>query len=119
MQISAPEQLSLTAFLRQHRSLSLSLLALVAALVAVTALGIATSSSAPLNDTTTCARWSAAHQSQQMAYAQLYLQEHGSLPGGARDSLSVYNEINNSCLAAYNSGDEDTVTLLKASRGDY
>ena len=112
-------QPSLRAFVLKHRFLSLSAAAVIVVLAAFTALGIATSSSAPLSDATTCARWSAARQTQQQAYAELYLREHGSLPGGATDTLSVQNEINNSCLAAFNSGDEQTVTLLQASRGDY
>lgn len=112
-------QPSVRAFLLKHRFLSLSAAAVILVLAGFTALGIATSSSAPLSDTTTCTRWSSAHSAQQDAYAALYLREHGALPTGARDTLSVENEIDKSCIQAFSSDDEDRVTLLQATQGDY
>lgn len=112
-------QPSLRTFLLKHRFLGLSALAAILVLAGFTAAGIATSSSAPLSDATTCTRWSSAHQAEQDAYAALYLREHGSLPNGARDTLSVENAIDNSCLQAFSSSDEDRVTLLQAAHGDY
>jgi len=112
-------QPSLGAFLSKHRFLALSAAAAILLLAGFTAAGIATSSAAPLSDTTTCTRWSSAHQAQQDGYAALYLREHGSLRNGARDTLSVENVIDNSCLQAFSSDVEDQVTLLQAAHGDW
>ena len=112
-------QPSLRRFLLRHRFLSLSAAAVIVVLAGFTALGIATSHSAPLSDATTCTRWSSAHQGQQDAYAALYLREHAALPSGARDTLSVEGAIDKSCVQAFSSDDEDRVTLLQAAQGDY
>jgi hypothetical protein len=89
-------------------------LALLIAMLAFFALEILGPRAGPVSDSTSCSQWSSANQAQQSAYARLYVKEHGSLRGGARDAASVLAAINTGCMQAFGSDVPDTVNVVQA-----
>jgi len=67
-----------------------------------------------VTDSTTCTTWGSTNQTQERAYALLYVREHGPFPSGARDPASVVAAINNGCGEAYVNDVEDNVTVVQA-----
>lgn len=111
---------SLRAFIARNKRLSISAITVVVALLAaVVILGVAGSGAWHVRDSTSCSGWSSANQSQQTAYARLYVNEHGALPSGASDLASVKATIDNGCLSAFGYDEADTVNVVQAIKGQY
>jgi hypothetical protein len=102
------------ALFARHKLLGIGAVALLVLLLAIIAGGILSSSTAVVNDASTCATWAAANQTQQQRYAQRYVREHGPLPGGATAAASVVTAISNGCNDAFSNDVEDSVTVLQA-----
>jgi hypothetical protein len=76
--------------------------------------GLVSAKPVVVSDATTCTSWGATNQTQQRAYALLYVREHGPVPSGARDPAAVIAAINNGCSEAYVNDVEDNVTVVQA-----
>jgi hypothetical protein len=107
------------ALIARHKRLSLSVLAIVAVMVALLVIGIASSNAGAVSDTATCSAWSSANQGQQQAYASLYIREHGALPGGATSAARVQAAINRGCMQAFGSDAADLVNVYQAINRQY
>ncbi len=70
--------------------------------------------SARVTDVSTCSAWSSANQNGQQAYAETYLHEHGSLPGGSKVPANVIAAINNGC-GHFDNDVQDNITVVQAS----
>jgi hypothetical protein len=68
---------------------------------------------------TSCTQWSSSNQSEQQAYSERYLSEHGHLPSGGTGVPAVEAAINAGCMAAYASDEEDAITVLDAIERRY
>ena len=113
------ERLTLRGLAADNRALSFGALAVLVALAAMIVLAAVQSGAWGVTDSTACSRWASANQSQQAAYARLYVREHGTLPSGARDATSVEDAINFGCTEAFSFDEADTVTVLQAIRRQY
>jgi hypothetical protein len=105
---------STRALIAQHKVAAISAVVVLLLLVAFIVGALASSTPIVVSDSSTCTTWSSANQSQQAAYAREYLQEHGSLPGGARTSASVLSAINNGCNDAFDNDVQDDITVVQA-----
>jgi hypothetical protein len=108
------EPWKMPAFMTDRRAISIAVVALLLVMAAAIGLAALSAGGAAVADSTTCAGWGSADQSQQRAYAGLYVREHGSLPGGATDVASVEAAINDGCMQAFASDVSDTVTVWQA-----
>jgi hypothetical protein len=113
----AAEPWTVRALFARHKAFGIGALALLAVLIAFTAVGVLAASPLVVSDSTTCTDWGSANYNQQHAYALRYVREHGSLPGGGRAPASVVAAITNGCTQAYANDVEDTVTLVQAVKG--
>lgn len=103
--------------IRTHKPVAIGVLVLVVVMLAGIGVGILGRSGAAVSDSTSCQGWSSASQSQEQAYARLYITEHRSLPNGATNPNSVVAAINAGCMQAFDADVEDSVTVLTAIRG--
>lgn len=110
---------SIRAFAAEHKRLTAALLVVVVLLAAAVIVGTLGARISHVTDATSCSGWSAATQAQQQAYATLYVQKHGALPGGARDTASVEDAINTGCIQAFSFDEADTVDVLQAINHQY
>lgn len=102
------------ALFARHKLIGISAVALLVLLLAIIVGGVLASSTSVVNDKSTCATWSSANQTQQQAYAERYLREHGSLPTGSTSPASVVAAINTGCTNAFNNDVQDTITVVQA-----
>jgi hypothetical protein len=104
----------------QHKRAALALVALVAVMLVSILVPLLGSKGQPAaSDSTTCSAWGSANQSQQIAYARLYLTEHGPLRDGDASPAGVITAINNGCAQAYGDDVSDTTTVLQAISGNF
>ncbi len=113
------EQWSLLAFIARDKRLLFGALAVLAVVVTVVVLEIVGPKVTSVADSTSCSQWGSVTDTEQIAYANLYLKEHGTLPGGATGVANVEAAINFGCVQAFSSDEEDTVSVLQAIRGQY
>jgi hypothetical protein len=104
------------ALFARHRTVGISVLVLLAVLVAITVGAILASKPLVVSDSTTCAGWGSATYNQQRAYARGYLQAHGTLSSGATSPARVVTAINDGCAQAYANDVQDTATVVAAIR---
>lgn len=97
---------------------AVSLVLLILLLVIVVG-GILAARPAMVTDSTTCTAWGSANQTQQHAYAQRYVRDHGPLSGGVTNPASVVSAINNGCGEAYANDVEDNVSVVQAIKGQF
>lgn len=116
---SKGELWTLRGLLARHKMAGLAVLAGIALLLAMLLLAIFGSKAGAVTDATTCTQWGSANQSQQSAYARLYVREHGPLRGGATSPASVIAAINNGCTTAYGDDVSDNVTVVEAISGNF
>jgi hypothetical protein len=102
------------ALFARHKVLGIGAVALLVALIAIILGGILASSTVVVNDASTCATWSAAKQTEQLAYGQRYVRAHGALAGGARDPASIVAAINAGCTKAFDNDAQEDVTVVQA-----
>ncbi len=102
------------ALFARHKVIGISAVLLVALLLAIIVGGVLASTTSVVNDKSTCATWSSANQTQQQAYAERYLREHGALPNGSSNPASVVAAINTGCTDAFNNDVQDTITVVQA-----
>jgi hypothetical protein len=102
------------ALFARHKLVGISAIVGLILLLAIIVGGILASSNVVINDASTCSTWSSANQTQQQAYAQRYLHEHASLPGGARIAADVVTAINTGCTDAFDNDTQDTITVVQA-----
>jgi hypothetical protein len=110
----ATEVWTTRALFARHKAVGISAVALLILLLAVVVGGILASNTAVVNDSSTCATWAAANQTQQQAYAVRYVRKHGALPGGSRAASSVVEAISTGCNDAFSNDVEDNVTVVQA-----
>jgi hypothetical protein len=70
-----------------------------------------------VSDSTSCTQWGSSNQSEQHAYGELYLREHGRRVASTVSGVEA--AINAGCMAAFASDEEDTVTVLDAIEKNY
>lgn len=105
------------ALFARHKVIGISAVALLLLLIAIILAGILGSSTVVVSDSSTCATWSSANQTHQLAYAHDYLREHGALPSGARTPSSVVAAINTGCTTAFDNDAEEDVSVVQAIKG--
>ncbi|MGN6868986.1 MAG: hypothetical protein ACTHMY_11360 [Solirubrobacteraceae bacterium] len=105
------------ALFARHKLIGISAVALLVLLIAIILAGVLGSSTVVVSDSSTCATWSSANQTQQQAYGRRYVQERGALPSGARTPTSVVAAINTGCTQAFDNDAEEDVTVVQAIKG--
>ena len=115
----SPEDLRLRSLIAHHKWFARSALAVLVILVVMFLVAVLGPKAGAVTDSTSCSQWGSSNQNEQAAYARLYVREHGPLSGGATSVAAVESGINNGCLAAYSSDEEDTVSVLKSIRKEY
>ncbi len=115
----SPESMTLRSLIARHRLLALSALAVILILLAMLLVAVLGPKAGAVTDATSCSQWGSTDQNKQAGYARLYVQEHGPLSGGATSVGAVESAINNGCMAAYGSDEEDTVSVLQSIRKQY
>jgi hypothetical protein len=88
--------------------------ALIVLLIAIILGGILASSTVAVTDSSTCATWSSANQTEHDAYGKRYVREHGPLPNGSRSPAGVAAAIDAGCTQAFTNDTEDDVTVVQA-----
>lgn len=103
-----------------HKAASAVIAALLVSTVAVflyVALGPAAGA---VSDGTTCAQWGSTNVNGQLAYARLYVREHGSVAAGWGPApQGVINAINAGCYEAFGEGVDDQATVVQAISRDF
>jgi hypothetical protein len=112
-----PEVWTTRALFARHKLIGICAVALLVLLIAIILAGITGSSTVVVSDGSTCATWSSANETQQLAYGRRYVSAHGALPSGARSPASVVAAINTGCTQAFDNDAEEDVTVLRAIRG--
>ena len=114
-----PDDLRLGPLIRRHRWVALSTLGIIVVLLAMLLLAVLGPKAGAVTDKTSCSQWGSTNQTKQATYARLYVREHGPLKSGASSVDAVETAINNGCMAAYGSDEEDTVSVLQSIRKQY
>jgi hypothetical protein len=104
------------ALFARHKVLGIAAVALLILLVAIILAGILGTNTVVVTDSSTCATWSSANQTRQLAYGQQYVREHGALAGGDRSPASVVAAINDGCTQAFDNDAQEDVTVVQAIR---
>lgn len=110
---------TLRGLIAEHRVAAWTVAALIAVMVAMIVVTFLGARAGAVTDATTCTTWGSSNQSQQSAYARLYVREHGALRGGVTSPASVINAINNGCNEAYADDVSDNTTVIQAITGDF
>ena len=105
------------ALFARHKLIGICGVALLVLLIAIILAGVLGSSTVVVSDSSTCATWSSAKETQQLAYGQRYIREHGALPSGAPSPTSVVAAINAGCTQAFDNDAEEDVTVVQAIKG--
>jgi hypothetical protein len=105
------------ALFARHKLIGICAVALLVLLVVIILAGVMGSSTVVVSDTSTCATWSSANQTQQLAYGRRYIREHGALPSGAPSPTDVVAAINTGCTQAFDNDAEEDVTVVVAIKG--
>jgi membrane-associated PAP2 superfamily phosphatase len=100
-----------------HKRLSIGLLAVVVVFVALVLPAIL--GPGRLSDSSSCSTWDSADHAGQVAYARLFLREHGPLFSGATTPQGVVSAITGGCAAAAVNNEADTVSVIQAIEGRY
>jgi len=90
--------------------------AMVVSLVLAVALG---TSAGAVTNATTCTAWGSTTVTQQTAYAELYLRQHGPVRNWGGTPADVLNAINWGCGVAYGDDVADTATVVQAINNDF
>lgn len=114
-----PEDLKLWALVSRYRWFALASLAVVVIIVVMLLVAVLGPKAGAVTDATSCSQWGSTNQTKQAAYARQYVRQHGPLSDGATSVAAVEAAINNGCMAAFASDEEDTVTVLKSIRKQY
>ena len=118
---AAPEGVevwTVRGLLARHRLAALGLAAVTVVMLAIILLTVFGSKAGAVSDATTCSQWGSANQDQQVAFARLYVREHGALRGGTTPA-TVIAAINNGCTKAYGEDVSDTVSVVQAISGNF
>jgi tetrahydromethanopterin S-methyltransferase subunit F len=102
------------ALVAKHKVAALVAGVLLALLLVIVVGGLLTSRPVTVSDSTTCTSWGSTSDTDQLAYARLYVREHGPLAGGVTDPAQVVAAINNGCGEAYVNDVEDNVNVVQA-----
>jgi len=105
------------ALFARHKVLGIGAVALLILLVAIILAGILGTNTVVVTDSSTCATWSSASQTHQLAYGRQYVREHGALSGGDRSPAGVVAAINTGCTTAFDNDAEEDVTVVQAIKG--
>jgi hypothetical protein len=109
----------LKAVIFRHKAASALAAAVLLIVLSVLASVLLPGGGGALSDSASCSAWASASQSQQNAYSQLYLNEHGRVPSGAAGVSGVRSAINNDCVKAAYLGESDDVTIVAAIEHAY
>ena len=110
---------SLWRLMRAHKRATGAGLGIVVLLVAVVLLADFGSRVTRITDSTSCTVWSSSNQTEQAAYAALYVKEHGPLPSGGSNVSTIEAAINAGCTNAFGYDEADAVTVLQSIRRQY
>lgn len=102
------------ALFARHRAIGIGSLVLLVLLLVIIIGGLASSTPVHVTDASTCSAWSSANQNGQLAYAETYLREHGSLPGGSKNPANVVAAVNTGCNDAFNNDTQDNINVVQA-----
>jgi ABC-type transport system involved in cytochrome c biogenesis permease component len=105
----------LSGLILAHKRATAVVAGIVLVLIVISVLpAVLGSSSGALNDAATCSEWAAASGDQQVAYAQLFLRENGSLTSAGQTAGAVQNTISQGCVRAAYLGEADDVSVIGA-----
>jgi hypothetical protein len=104
------------ALFARHKVLGICAVALIVLLIAIILGGILASSTVVVSDASTCATWSSANQTEQLAYGRRYVRVHAALPDGARSPASIVAAIDAGCTQAFDNDTEEDVTVVQATK---
>jgi flagellar basal body-associated protein FliL len=110
---------TLRGVLARHKWIALGIAAVVAVMVAMILVAALGSKGGAIGDATTCSQWSSSNQTRQIAYARLYVREHGARLAAEPSPASVIAAINRGCNQAFGEDVSDTVTVLQAISGNF
>jgi hypothetical protein len=102
-----------------HKWVAVAAGAACALLIAMILVAVFGAKAGAVTDSTTCTQWGSANQSQQNAYARLYVKEHGAVRGVGASPASVISALNINCLNAYNEDVSDSTTVVQAISGNF
>jgi hypothetical protein len=106
-----PDGPSLRTIIARHKRETAVVVALVIVLIGtMAATALPSSRATALSDTSTCSEWASGGQSQQAAYARLYVTEYA----GSRSSGSIESALNSACTHAAYLGEADDISLVAA-----
>jgi hypothetical protein len=106
-----PDGPSLRTIIARHKRETAAVVALVIVLIGtMAATALPSSRASALSDASTCSAWASAGQSQQAAYARLYVTEYRS----SRDAASVESALNSACTHSAYLGEADDISLVAA-----
>ncbi len=107
------------ALVRRHKLAAAGAAATVLIIAAMFVAAVVVPRNGAVGYATSCLQWGSSSQAQQQAFAGLYLGQHGNMPHQAPGVAGVENAVNSGCLAAFNSDEEDSVTVLDAIEKRY
>ena len=111
------ERWTLTSLMLRHRRASAAAITIVLVAIGLTIVTtVSGHSRQPLSDATTCTAWASATRSQKVAYAQLYINEHGAFPNTPRYGAAVQTAIDRACTHASYLGEADDISVLASIR---
>jgi hypothetical protein len=105
--------------LARHKLAAVGVVAVIALILAMMLVAVFGSKVGAVSDATTCSQWASANQTQQAAYARLYVREHGTVSGRGSSAANVIAAINRGCIRAYGEDVSDTATVVQAVSGDF
>lgn len=114
-----PEEMTLRSLIARHRLFALATLGVVVILLVLFLVAVLGPKAGAVTDATVCSQWGSTSHTEQATYAQQYVRRHGTLASGASSVAAVESAIDNGCLAAYASDEEDKVTVLQSIRKQY
>ena len=112
------QQVKLRGVIAAHKLIALGVAASCALLLAMLLFAVLGPKAGAVTSSTTCSDWGNATWSQQTAFAQRYVDEHGPVAGHIT-ATDIINLITNECLLASGEDVDDTTTIVQAMTGNF
>jgi hypothetical protein len=108
------EPWTIWGLIASHKAIALGVAALCAVVLATILMAALGAKAGAVTDSTTCSQWGSANVNRQNAYAELYVREHGPIPGWGAAPTGVINAINAGCDQAFGEDVSDSVNVVQA-----
>jgi hypothetical protein len=110
---------TLRSLVARHKRFSISVVAVILIVLAVSVATLVGPSAGAVNDSTSCSGWGSANQAQHRAYGVLYVTEHGSLRDGATNPASIEASVDKGCTQAFDNDVADDINVYQAINNQY